>query len=546
MTIAEKIIYLRTQAGLNQEQLADALFVTRQSVSKWEMGLASPQIGKVQELCRLFHISADELINDDVDLIVKGKPEAKEETHHKYFGTDGFRGESNIGLTAFHAFKIGRFLGWYYSRPQFGAKRAKDEHARIVIGKDTRKSSYMFEYALASGITASGADAYILHVTTTPSVSYIARTDDFDAGVMITASHNIFYDNGIKILNGNGEKIDDEVTSLVEAYLDHDMAYLGINGEDLPYAKREDIGAVVDYVAGRNRYIGFLISAVAKSFRKLRIGIDCANGASWSIARSVFNALGAETIAIGTDPNGLNVNLNCGSTHMDRLVELVKANNLDCGFAFDGDADRCLAVDEKGHIVDGDKILYILGREMADKGRLNGNAIAMTIMSNSGLTKSLAQIGIGSEITAVGDKNVYDRMVEKDLSIGGEKTGHIILRKYATTGDGILTALKIAEAMLSNKASLSKLASNVSLYPQVTKNARVRDPKETVNDPAIKAKQEEITAKLGGEGRILLRPSGTEPVVRIMVEASTEAKCTEYANAIYSLMKKGGYLNEQH
>lgn len=547
MTIGEKITHLRINAGMNQEQLADALQVTRQSISKWESNTASPQIAKVLEICRLFGVKADELIDDDI-VISKGakKEDAPARPRNKYFGTDGFRGESNVNLTAVHAFRVGRFLGWYYGTAKFASRRKPGDRVRIVIGKDTRKSSYMFEYAIAAGITASGADAYILHVTTTPSVSYITRTDGFDCGVMITASHNIFYDNGIKVLNNKGEKLEDDVTDLIEAYLDHDMAFLGIEEDDIPFAKRENIGAVVDYVAGRNRYVGFLISTVSKNLRGLRIGLDCANGASWNIARSVFDALGADITCIGVNPDGLNTNRDVGSTHIEKLQELVKENKLDFGFAFDGDADRCLAVDEKGRVVDGDKILYILGTSMKAKGTLNGNTVVTTIMSNSGVAKAFRAAGINNEQTTVGDRFVYERMVEKNYVLGGEQSGHVIIRKYATTGDGILTALKVTERIIDAKVPLSKLASPVTLYPQYLKNVRVTDKKLVANDPAIQERVAEINDELHGDGRILLRESGTEPVIRIMVEADDKELCDKYIDSVYALIKKGGYICEQN
>ena len=543
MTIGEKITYLRIRAEMNQEQLAQALGVTRQSISKWEMGVANPQIRQVQMLCRLFDVKADDLIDDEI-VLSRGE-EAKPRVHGKYFGTDGFRGESNRVLTAMHAFKIGRFLGWYYNLPKFAPLRQGGERAKIVIGKDTRKSSYMFEYALSAGITASGADAYIMHVTTTPSVAYVARTEGFDCGVMVTASHNIFYDNGIKVLNRNGEKLEDEVTDLIEAYIDGDMATLGVSEDDIPYATRDSIGVVVDYFAGRNRYMGYLISTVTKSFRGLRIGLDCANGASWNIARGVFNALGAETVCIGINPDGLNTNRDCGSTHIEHLQELVKKQKLNFGFAFDGDADRCLAVDEKGKVVDGDKIMYILGKALKRQGALTNNVVVTTIMSNSGLVKALKAAGIDNEQTTVGDRFVYERMVEKNYVLGGEQSGHVIIRKFATTGDGILTALMLTEEILKSKSTLSALAAPVTVYPQFLKNVRVVDKAATVNDPAIVARVAEINAELNGDGRILLRQSGTEPVIRIMVEADDKDRCNRYIDSVYELVKKGGYICEQ-
>lgn len=544
MNIAQKIIHLRVTSKISQEDLAKELGVTRQSISKWESGQSQPQIDKVLELARLFSVTADDLIDENI-IINKNAPVISERPKNKYFGTDGFRGESNKVLTAAHAFKVGRFLGWYYSRPENMKNHEAGEKARIVIGKDTRRSSYMFEYAISAGITASGADAYILHVTTTPSVAYITRMDQFDAGVMITASHNIFYDNGIKVLNGKGEKLEDEVSQLIEAYIDNDLKVLGIDEDDIPYATRENIGSIVDYVSGRNRYIGYLISLVSHSFRSLRIGLDCANGSSWNIARNVFQALGAEVHAVGVEPNGLNTNRGVGSTHIENLQKYVKDNNLDVGFAFDGDADRCICVDEKGRVVDGDKMMYILAKSLRKEGSLNADTVVLTIMSNSGLVKAFKQIGIKTESTKVGDRFVYERMLEKDYSLGGEQSGHVIIRKYATTGDGILTALKIAEEMIENKEHVSKLCQDVHLFPQCIKNVRVVDKKATVNDENIKNKVDEINKDLDGNGRILLRESGTEPVIRIMVEAESKELCDKYINDVYVLVKKGGYISEQ-
>ena len=545
MTIGQKISHLRINAKMNQEQLAKTLNVTRQSISKWEMDTVSPQIDKVMEICKLFQISADELLDDNIVINKAAKGEEKPRKN-KYFGTDGFRGESNKVLTAKHAYDVGRFLGWYYGTAKFASRHNNGERAKIVIGKDTRRSSYMFEYAIAAGISASGADAYLLHVTTTPSVSYVTRNDGFDCGVMITASHNIFYDNGIKVLNGNGEKLDDDVTALIEAYIDRDIKYLGVEGDDLPYATRESIGSITDYVEGRNRYTGYLISVVSKSFRGMKIGLDCANGASWNIARSVFSALGAEVYAIGVEPNGLNTNRDCGSTHIEKLCQFVKDKGLDVGFAFDGDADRCIAVDEKGREVDGDKMMYILGKALKRNNALNDNMVVVTIMSNSGALKAFKAAGLNYEQTKVGDRFVYERMLEKNYGLGGEQSGHVIIRKYATTGDGILTALKVTEEMIENKTTLAKLAAPVHLYPQVLKNVRVVDKQAVAEDQNIQNKVKEINAELGDDGRILLRESGTEPVIRIMVEADDVELCNKYIDAVYALVKKGGYICEQN
>ena len=446
----------------------------------------------------------------------------------KYFGTDGFRGEANVGLNVEHAYKIGRFLGWYY-----GQKRANGP-AKVVIGKDTRRSSYMFEYALAAGLTASGADAYLLHVTTTPSVSYVVRTEDFDGGIMISASHNPFYDNGIKLINYYGEKMDEETIMKVEAYLD------GYSGE-IPYATREKIGQTVDYAIGRNRYIGYLISLATRSYSGKRVGLDCANGSAWMIAKSVFDALGAKTYVIGNKPDGQNINADCGSTHIANLQKFVKENNLDVGFAFDGDADRCLCVDENGEVVDGDKILYIYGCYMKEQGELLGNKIVTTVMSNFGLYKALDAVGIEYEKTAVGDKYVYENMVSNNYRIGGEQSGHIIFRKYATTGDGILTAIKMMEVMLEKKQTLSELGAPMTAYPQVLKNVRVKDKKAAREDAAVQAAVDRVAAALGDDGRILVRESGTEPVVRVMVEAGSLEKCQEYVDSVVNTIIERGH-----
>ena len=472
----------------------------------------------------------------------------------KYFGTDGFRGEANVNLTADHAFKIGRFLGWYYRNNYpsgcLTAATSPDkgrQGAKIVIGKDTRRSSYMFEYALAAGITASGGDAYLLHVTTTPSVAYVTRNDDFDCGVMISASHNVFSDNGIKLLNGNGEKMEQEILDKIEAYLDGELQsdYPSVSCADkgslVPFATGSEIGRTVDYVFGRNRYIGYLISLGMYSFKGLRIGLDCANGAAWNIAKSVFEAMGAKVYMIGVEPDGTNINKACGSTHMEALQKLVLEQGLDVGFAYDGDADRCLAVDEKGEVFTGDHILYALGKYMKAEGTLNNNTVVTTVMSNFGLYKALDKAGIGYAKTDVGDKYVYEYMVGNDCSVGGEQSGHIIISKYATTGDGILTSLKVMECMLAQKKTLSQLAQGLEIFPQVLKNVRVKDKKETLDDSAVQAKVEEIAKKLGEDGRILVRQSGTEPVIRVMVEAETEKLCNECVDAVVDVICDRGH-----
>lgn len=444
----------------------------------------------------------------------------------KYFGTDGFRGEANVNLTVEHAFKVGRYLGWYYGQ---------EHKARIVIGKDTRRSSYMFEYALAAGLTASGADAYLLHVTTTPSVSYVTRTEDFDCGIMISASHNPFYDNGIKVINGKGQKIEAEVEEKIEAYID------GIT-EELPLARKEGIGRTVDYAAGRNRYIGHLISLATRSFKDMKIGLDCSNGSAFAIAKSVYDALGAKTYVINNEPDGTNINTNCGSTHIHVLQEFVKEKGLDVGFAYDGDADRCIAVDEKGNVIDGDLVLYICGKYLKEQGRLNGDTIVTTIMSNLGLYKACDKVGIKYEKTKVGDKYVYENMVQNNFSLGGEQSGHIIFSKHATTGDGILTSLMIMEVIMEKKQSLSKLAEEVKIYPQLLKNVRVSDKKTARENPEVVKAVEAVSAALGDDGRILVRESGTEPVIRVMVEASTDELCAKYVDQVIDVMEKQGLI----
>ena len=439
----------------------------------------------------------------------------------KYFGTDGFRGEANVKLTVEHAFKVGRYLGWYYGR---------EHKAKIVIGKDTRRSSYMFEYALAAGITASGADAYLLHVTTTPSVSYVVRTEGFDCGIMISASHNPFYDNGIKVINGQGHKLEAEVEEKIEAYIDGKT-------EERPLATREDIGRTIDFAAGRNRYIGYLISLPTRSFKNIRVGLDCSNGSSSAIAKSVFDALGAKTYVINNEPDGTNINTNCGSTHIEVLQKFVKEQGLDVGFAYDGDADRCIAVDENGEVVDGDRILYVCGKYMMEQGALKDNTIVTTVMSNLGLYKACDQVGLRYEKTAVGDKYVYENMSQNGYQLGGEQSGHIIFSKHATTGDGILTSLKIMEVMLEKKASLGTLAGEVKIYPQLLQNLRVQDMDATLNHPDVQKAIKEVEDRLGTEGRVLVRKSGTEQLLRVMVEALSDELCEESVLHIINAMK---------
>ena len=445
----------------------------------------------------------------------------------KYFGTDGFRGEANKVLNYEHAIQIGRFLGWYYGK-------RLEKKAKIVIGKDTRRSSYMFEYALCTGLMASGADAYIMHVTTTPSVAYITRVDDFDCGIMISASHNPYYDNGIKLLNSKGEKMDEETILQVEDYIDGKL--------EVPVASGHDIGRTVDYVAGRNRYIGYLISMSKFSFKDVRVGLDVANGAAWSIAKGVFDALGAKTYVINAEPDGYNINTDCGSTHIEHLQKFVVDNGLDVGFAYDGDADRCLCVDEKGNVITGDHILYIYGLYMKERDKLLNNTIVTTVMSNFGLYKALDKAGINYETTKVGDKYVYENMVQNGHRIGGEQSGHIIFTKYATTGDGILTSLKMMEVLLAKGKPLSELAAPVVFYPQVLKNVRVTSKPEAQNDPDVQAQVEKVAEELGDDGRILVRESGTEPVIRVMVEAGSNELCEELVDSVIDVIKKKGHL----
>lgn len=458
----------------------------------------------------------------------------------KYFGTDGFRGEANENLTADHAYKIGRFLGWYYG--ELKRRNGDDTPARIVIGKDTRRSSYMFEYTLVGGLVASGADAYLLHVTTTPSVAYVARTDNFDCGIMISASHNPYYDNGIKLINGNGEKMEEETIALVEDYLDGKVEVFGETYEEVPYAHKNRIGCTVDYVAGRNRYVGYLISLGMYSFKGKKVGLDCANGSSWNIAKTVFDALGAKTYVINAQPDGTNINNNAGSTHIEGLQKYVVENGLDVGFAYDGDADRCLCVDEKGNVVDGDAILYIYGQYMKERGKLLTNTVVTTVMSNFGLYKAFDELGIGYAKTAVGDKYVYEYMNQNGCRIGGEQSGHIIFSKYASTGDGILTSLKMMEVMMAKKAKMSQLTEGLSIYPQVLENVRVLDKTAAQEDPDVKAAVKAVEEALGDTGRILVRESGTEPLLRVMVEAETEECCRKYVDQVVSVVKAKGHV----
>jgi phosphoglucosamine mutase len=540
MTIGQKIAILRTAMQISQEQLAERLEVSRQSVSKWESDQSVPEVGKILQLSSLFNVTTDDLLRDEIPLAptyteTLFRPKESVVFNGRYFGTDGFRGEANDKLTAIHAFKIGRFLGWYYTKTH-----SDNRKARVVIGKDTRRSSYMLEYAIVAGITSSGADAYMLHVTTTPSVSYVVRQDMFDCGVMISASHNPFFDNGIKLINSAGEKMDDNTLALIEDYIDGDLSKLAVEEEDIPLATREKVGCVIDYVAGRNRYVGFLISVAANSYRNLKVVLDCANGSSWMIAKSVFSALGAQVYVINAEPDGVNINEQAGSTHIGALRKYVREHKMDVGFAFDGDADRCIAVDEKGNIVNGDHVLYILARRLRDKGLLPGNKVVTTIMSNMGLYKALDEAGIGYVQTTVGDRYVHDAMIENDYYLGGEQSGHTIIRKYATTGDGILTAIMLLEEMIDRKTVLSELASPVTMYPQSIRNVQVNDKAAVANNEQVKAMIAEITEELGNDGRILLRESGTEPVVRIMAESGSQKICESYTAKVEELINSLG------
>ena len=458
----------------------------------------------------------------------------------RYFGTDGFRGEANVTLTADHAYKIGRFLGWYYN--QIKSRAGDTSAAKIVIGKDTRRSSYMFEYSLVGGLVASGADAYLLHVTTTPSVAYVARTDGFDCGIMISASHNPYYDNGIKLLNGNGEKMDEGTIALIEDYLDGKLTVFDKTWSQIPYATRSGVGRTVDYVSGRNRYIAYLISLGMYSFKSIKVGLDCANGSAWNVAKSVFDALGAKTYVINAEPNGFNINEGAGSTHIEVLQKFVIENGLDVGFAYDGDADRCLAVDEKGNVITGDHILYIYGCYMKQRGKLVTNTVVTTVMSNFGLYKAFDEAGIDYAKTAVGDKYVYEYMQKHGNRLGGEQSGHIIFSKYASTGDGILTSLKLMEVMLANKTTMSKLCEPLVIFPQVLENVKVTDKDAVQADADVQNAVEAVAQSLGNAGRILVRPSGTEPLVRVMVEAESQEQCRQYVEQVEDVIKAKGYI----
>ncbi|WP_306484015.1 phosphoglucosamine mutase [Anaerococcus sp.] len=444
----------------------------------------------------------------------------------KYFGTDGFRGEANKTLNVYHAFKIGRFIGDYFSKNKNG-------NGKILIGKDTRRSSYMYEAALSAGITSSGSNAHLMHVTPTPSVSYITKTEDFDCGIMITASHNPYYDNGIKIINREGEKMEDSFLEELEKYIDSDI-------EDIDLATDENIGRTVDFIGGRNRYIAYLIQTVTRSFEGIKVGLDCANGASFTIAKPVYDALGADTFVINADPNGYNINKDAGSTHIENLQKFVIENNLDIGFAFDGDADRCIAVDNKGEVIDGDSILYISAKHMKKEGSLNSNTVVTTVMSNIGLYKAFDELGIDYVKTDVGDKYVHACMDENGYELGGEQSGHIIYKKFANTGDGILTSLKLMEAMIEEKTDIASLRRDLKIYPQKLVNVKVNDKEETLGNKEVQAKIEEVEEKLQDSGRVLVRKSGTEPLIRVMVEAETEKSAEEAVNEIVEKIKDLG------
>lgn len=552
--INEQIAALRKEIGITQDELARAIGVSNQAVSKWESGQTCPDLQFLPAIADYFGVSIDYLMGRGE---MSSAPRVSRREYEdivddpnappfesRFFGTDGFRGQANVDVTAKHAFEIGRFVGWFYANKLSGCK-IKNYRPKIVIGKDTRRSGYMLEYALAAGLTCSGADAYMLHVTTTPSVSYVTRQEGFDCGIMISASHNAYSDNGIKLINRYGEKMETRTLAYLESYLEGNLNVPDVVNSELPMASDKNIGAIIDHSAGRNRYIAYLISIAAHSYKGMRIGIDCSNGASWMIAPSVFNALGAGTFVINAAPDGTNINRDAGSTHIDILRNHVRANHLDVGFAFDGDADRCIAVDENGNVVDGDVILYILGNRLKNKRNLTNNLVVSTVMSNSGLAKSLAKCGIDNAASAVGDQNVYDMMCDRESMLGGEQSGHIIFRKYATTGDGILTAIMLLEEMRDRKLPLSNLYDGLEIFPQMLKNICVKDKGRAANDADVAAEVERINAELDGNGRVLVRKSGTEQVVRIMAEAREEAKCREYIASIEKIIRDKGYASEE-
>ena len=531
MIISQKIVLLRKQNHLSQDELAESLHVSRQSLHKWEKGTAVPQTEKVLELAKLFKISVDVLIDDEIELQIQDNKELIESYQPRYLNTNGYRGEANKELTSDIAYKIGRFLGWYYSNPKYNQQNLGHK-AKIVVGKDTRRSSYMFEYAIAGGAASSGADVYMMHVTTTPSIGFIVGKESFDCGVMVTASHNPSFDNGIKLISADGELIDNTLLYLLEAYLDNDLIKLGIDGTDLPFAKRSDIGIITDFESGRDKYINYLISLSKYSFRDLKIGLDTGNGASYMIAKTVFESLGAQLYIINDKPDGLNINEGVGSTHIEKLCKYVKDNKLDVGFAFDGDADRCIAVDENGNEVNGDKIIYLIANKLKREGALDKDTVVITEISNTGLIKALKNLGIKITIADVGSRYVLEKMIKGNYSFGGEQSGHILTRKYASTSDGIIAALLIVEEIIENKQQLSELIKPVKLMPQVIKSIRVDDSSFVLNNHDFKNRCSEVSKELGDNGRLLVRASNTESLVRIMVECKNNRHCGEVVDSL--------------
>jgi len=442
----------------------------------------------------------------------------------KYFGTDGFRGEVNKNLTALHAYKIGEFLASYFVK--------NNGNKKFIIGRDTRISGSMLEAAISAGLNACGGDAYILGVTTTPSVAYLAKCEGFACGIMISASHNPYYDNGIKLINSKGEKMEESIISLIEDYIDSKI--------DVNYASKDNIGKIIDYKEGKNKYINHLIS-LGPNLKGLNIGLDLANGSATSAAKQIFDTLGANTTIINSNPDGFNINTNCGSTHIEGLANLVKENKLDCGFAYDGDADRCLMVDEYGNILSGDHILYIYANYLKSENELKNNTVVTTVMSNFGLYKALDIKHISYAKTKVGDKYVYEYMKENDCMIGGEQSGHIIFFKDASTGDGILTSLKMLEVIVNTNKKLSELVKDLDIYPQVLINIKVTDKAKAQQDPKVVEAVKAVEKELGDSGRILVRESGTEPLVRVMVEAKSQAECEKLARRVIDVIKEQGY-----
>ena len=535
MTIDKKIIILRKNNNLSQDDLVALLGISRQSLFKWEKGLAVPQTEKVIELSKIFKVSFDLLIDDNVELTDLSDDSGKGYPS-KYLLTNGYRGEANKELTSDIAYKIGRFLGWYYCNPKYN-KDVFDKKPSIVIGKDTRRSSYMFEFAIASGVASSGADVYMMHVTTTPSIGYIVNNEQFECGVMVTASHNPSFDNGIKLVTKDGELVDENLIYLLESYLSGNLKPLGIDDKDLPFAKRADIGIIKDFESGRDKYINYLVSLSKYSFRNLRIGLDLSNGASYMIAKRVFEELGAQLFIINDKPDGTNINDNSGSTHIEALSTLVIENNLDVGFAFDGDADRCIAIDEKGNEINGDKIIYLLANKLKDNRALNKNTVVISEMSNTGLIGALKERDIKTVIADVGDRNVLEEMINGNYSLGGEQSGHVLLRKYASTSDGIIAAILILEEMIDKKQKPSELVARVTLMPQLTESIEVNNKEAVLNNELVQSKYKEITDRLGNKGRILLRTSKTEPVIRVMVECSNIKKNKECIDEMSATIK---------